>query len=158
MLAARHPAGRARVPRCTRSRPRGPWTAPSTCFDGDDDHVEFYWFPHTDVAATKRNNRTEADGPARGRVAEWVGDELIGNGAFALACRLGAAVPRLVPSINRIAAGQFAAAEYVDRSYRVFTSPRRVRFLEMEYAVPRAALPRRVRRAAARRSSGTGRP
>ncbi len=108
---------------------------------GDDDHVEFYWFPHTDVAATKRNNRTEAEGPVRGRRAEWVGDELLGNGAFALACRLGAAAPRLVSSINRVTAGQFAAAEYVDRSYRVFTSPRRVRFLEMEYAVPRAALP-----------------
>ncbi len=110
-------------------------------FDGDDDHVEFYWFPHTDVAATKRNNPTDADGPTRGRVSEWVGDELIGNGAFALVCRLGAAAPRLVPGLNRFAAGQFAHSEYVDRSYRVFTSPRRVRFLEMEYAVPRAALP-----------------
>ena len=110
-------------------------------FDGDDDHVEFFWFPHTDVAATKRNNPTDAHGPARGRVAEWVGDELIGNGAFALISRLGAAAPRLVPGLNRFAAGQFAHSEYVDRSYRVFTSPRRVRFLEMEYAVPRAALP-----------------
>jgi FAD-linked oxidoreductase len=110
-------------------------------FDGDDDHVEFFWFPHTDIAATKRNNRTAAEGPVRGRVAEWTGDELIGNGAFALACRVGAAMPRLVPSINRLIADQFAASEYVDRSYRVFASPRRVRFLEMEYAVPRAALP-----------------
>ena len=110
-------------------------------FDGEDDHVEFYWFPHTDVAATKRNNPTDADGPTRGRVSEWVGDELIGNGAFALVCRLGVAAPRLVPGLNRFAAGQFAHSEYVDRSYRVFTSPRRVRFLEMEYAVPRAALP-----------------
>jgi FAD-linked oxidoreductase len=110
-------------------------------FDGDDDHVEFYWFPHTDVAATKRNNPTDAGGPARGRVSEWVGDELIGNGAFALVCRLGAAAPRLVPGLNRFAAGQFAHSEYVDRSYRVFTSPRRVRFVEMEYAVPREALP-----------------
>jgi len=110
-------------------------------FDGDDDHVEFFWFPHTDVAATKRNNPTDADGPARGRVSEWVGDELIGNGAFALISRLGAAAPRLVPGLNRFAAGRFAHSEYVGRSYRVFTSPRRVRFLEMEYAVPRAALP-----------------
>ncbi len=105
-----------------------------------NDHFEFYWFPHTGVAATKRNNRTDADGPARGRVAEWVGDDVLGNGAFELTCRLGARVPRLVPAINRRAASLFAAAEYVDRSYRVFTSPRRVRFLEMEYAVPREAL------------------
>ncbi len=104
------------------------------------EHFEFYWFPHTDIAATKANDPTVADGPVRGRVAEWVGDDLLGNGAFALACGVGAARPRLVPSINRLAARQFADADYVDRSYRVFTSPRRVRFLEMEYAVPRAAL------------------
>jgi L-gulonolactone oxidase len=42
-----------------------------------------------------------------------------------------------VPGLNRFAAGQFAHSEYVERSYRVFTSPRRVRFHEMEYAVPR---------------------
>jgi FAD/FMN-containing dehydrogenase len=45
-----------------------------------------------------------------------------------------------VPRINRLAAEHFAAGTYVDRSYRVFTSPRRVRFVEMEYAVPREAL------------------
>ncbi len=103
------------------------------------DHVEFYWFPHTDVAATKRNDRTDA--PAHRRPFAFVNDELVANGAHAAACRVGAALPRLVPTINRIAAGTMASAEYVDRSYRVFTSPRRVRFLEMEYAVPRAALP-----------------
>jgi FAD-linked oxidoreductase len=104
------------------------------------DHVEFYWFPHTGIAATKINDRTSDVGPPRGRVAEWVGDELLGNGAFAAVCRLGAAAPSLVPRINGVMAARMADAEYVDRSYRVFTSPRRVRFLEMEYAVPRAAL------------------
>jgi L-gulono-1,4-lactone dehydrogenase len=104
------------------------------------DHVEFYWFPHTDLAATKINDRTSELGPTRGRVTEWVGDELLGNGAFGAVCRLGSAAPSLVPRLNRVMAGQMANAEYVDRSYRVFTSPRRVRFLEMEYAVPREAL------------------
>lgn len=121
--------------------------------DGDDDHVEFYWFPHTDLAALKRNNRTDAAGPRRGRVAGWVGDELLGNAGFAALCRLGAAAPRTVPALNRFAAARFAAGEYVDRSYRVFTSPRRVRFVEMEYAVPRSALAEAfagVRRAAQR--------
>ncbi|MCO1660110.1 D-arabinono-1,4-lactone oxidase [Pseudonocardia humida] len=107
-----------------------------------NEHFEFYWFPHTDVAATKANNRTSAEGgPARGRVAEWVGDDLLGNAGFEVVCRVGRVLPRAVPRLNRVVAGQFAAGEYVDRSYRVFTSPRRVRFLEMEYAVPREALP-----------------
>lgn len=105
-----------------------------------DDHVEFYWFPHTEVAATKRNNRTDADRPVRGRVAGWVGDELLGNAGFGALCRLCAVAPGLVPALNRFAAARLAGAEYVDRSYRVFTSPRRVRFVEMEYAVPREAL------------------
>jgi FAD-linked oxidoreductase len=109
------------------------------------DHVEFYWFPHTDVAATKINDRvgpdTHEEGPIRGRMASWIGDELLGNGAFELVCRLGSRVPSAVPALNRVMAGQMANADYVDRSYRVFTSPRRVRFLEMEHAVPREALP-----------------
>ncbi|HZG91069.1 MAG TPA: D-arabinono-1,4-lactone oxidase [Pseudonocardia sp.] len=105
----------------------------------ENEHFEFYWFPHTDVAATKRNNRSHADGPTRGKVAEWVGDDLLGNGAFGALCRAGRTAPRLVPRLNRLLADRFAAGEYVDRCYRVFTSPRRVRFLEMEYAVPREA-------------------
>ncbi|MEJ2868020.1 D-arabinono-1,4-lactone oxidase [Actinomycetospora sp. OC33-EN08] len=123
---------------------------------GQHDHVEFYWFPHTDVAATKVNDRTTDTRPARSRIGAWVGDELLGNGAFELVCRLGAAAPRAVPTLNRIMAGQMANAEYVDRSYRVFTSPRRVRFKEMEYAVPRAALGEAVaglRAAAARHAA-----
>lgn len=118
------------------------------------DHVEFYWFPHTEIAATKRNDRADGvEAAARGRAARWLGEEVVANGAHAVACRVGAAAPRLVPLINRVAAGSMASAEYVDRSYRVFTSPRRVRFLEMEYAVPRAALPEAfagLRRAAER--------
>jgi FAD-linked oxidoreductase len=106
----------------------------------ENEHFEFYWFPHTDVAATKRNNRTTATGPTRGAVAEWVGDELMGNAGFAALCRAGRVLPAAVPRLNRFLAGQFAAGEYVDRSHRVFTSPRRVRFLEMEYAIPREAL------------------
>ncbi|MEJ8279409.1 D-arabinono-1,4-lactone oxidase [Pseudonocardia spirodelae] len=105
------------------------------------DHVEFYWFPHTELAALKVNDRTTDDGPRRGRVGAWVGDELLGNAAFGLVCRAGELLPPLVGRLNALMAGQMAAAEYVGRSYEVFCSPRRVRFLEMEYAVPRAALP-----------------
>lgn len=105
-----------------------------------NEHFEFFWFPHTDIAATKRNNRTEATVPVRGRVAEWVGEELLGNAAFDVVCRIGRVAPRLVPRMNKFVASGFAHSEYVDRSYEVFTSPRRVKFIEMEYAVPRAAI------------------
>lgn len=120
------------------------------------DHVDAFWFPHTDTVTVKCNDRTGA-APDRRRIAAWVGEELLQNGAFALTCRAGTAVPRLVPALNRLAAGQMSAPAYVERSYRVFTVSRRVRFLEMEYAVPRTALREAfdgLRAAAARHARG----
>ena len=53
--------------------------------------------------------------------------------------RVGDRLPALIPRLNRLAARALSARDYIDVSYRVFTSPRRVRFREMEYAVPRDA-------------------
>lgn len=107
----------------------------------DNEHFELYWFPHTEVALTKRNNRST--GPARplSRARKLLEDELLGNGVFELTCRLGRARPALVPRLNRLAARALGERSYTDAAPAVFTSPRRVRFCEMEYAVPRAALP-----------------
>ncbi|MCU1693238.1 MAG: FAD-dependent oxidoreductase [Frankiales bacterium] len=105
-----------------------------------NEHFEFYWFPHTDVALTKRNNRVDGPVAPLPRVKAWVDDELLSNGLFALTCRLGAAVPAVVPAVNRVCTKALSARTYTDRAPHVFTSPRRVRFREMEYAVPREAL------------------
>jgi FAD-linked oxidoreductase len=107
-----------------------------------NDHVEFFWFPHTDRTLTKRNNRVGPDVAAArlSRLRAWRDDELLSNIVFGLVCRAGRAAPRLVPAINRVSARGWGGREYVDASFRVFASPRRVRFTEQEYAVPRAAL------------------
>lgn len=107
------------------------------------DHLEFYWFPYTETALAKINTRLPEN--AATDPVPWhsklIDDELLGNGAFALLCRLGAMVPATVPSINRLAAKTLAARTYTDQSERVFVAPRRVRFREMEYAVELSALP-----------------
>jgi FAD-linked oxidoreductase len=109
-----------------------------------NEHFEFYWFPHTTNALVKRNNRVE--GPARPLgLRGWIDDELLSNGLFELTCRLCKAKPQLTPRVNGIAAKALGARTYVDTAPRVFTSPRRVRFKEMEYAIPRAELPNVVR-------------
>ncbi|MDT7593527.1 MAG: L-gulono,4-lactone dehydrogenase [Pseudonocardiales bacterium] len=107
-----------------------------------NEHFEFYWFPHTDKTLTKRNNRLAAGEQPRplGPRRAFIEDDVIGNGAFRLTCELGRAVPALVPRINQFAARFMGDREYSDASHRVFCSPRRVRFVEMEYAVPRAAV------------------
>jgi FAD-linked oxidoreductase len=106
--------------------------------DGND-HFEFYWFPHTDIALTKRNNRVAAGVGASpvGRVRGWVDDELLSNKVFELTNRIAVRRPGLVPRINRIASRALSAREYVDASYKVFCSERNVVFRESEYAVPR---------------------
>jgi L-gulono-1,4-lactone dehydrogenase len=106
--------------------------------DGND-HFEFYWFPHTDVALTKRNNRVAAGVGASpvGKVRGWVDDELISNRVFELTNRLSVRRPALVPRINQLASRVLSAREYVDTSYKVFCSERNVVFRESEYAVPR---------------------
>ena len=48
-------------------------------------------------------------------------------------------MPAAIPGIAKISSRALSARTYTDIPYKVFTSPRRVRFLEMEYALPRAA-------------------
>ena len=61
----------------------------------------------------------------------------VDNHAFGLLNRVGRRFPRAIPAINRAAARAASTRERVDWSFRIFASPRLVRFTEMEYAVPR---------------------
>ncbi|GGW50862.1 FAD-linked oxidoreductase [Streptomyces xantholiticus] len=105
----------------------------------ENEHFEFYWFPHTGNCNTKRNNRSAGPAAPPGRVGGWIEDELLSNGAFQVACSLGRAVPAAIPAIARLSSRALSARTYTDIPYKVFTSPRRVRFVEMEYALPRQA-------------------
>ncbi|WP_437047040.1 D-arabinono-1,4-lactone oxidase [Streptomyces sp. enrichment culture] len=106
----------------------------------ENEHFEFYWFPHTGSTNTKRNNRSA--GPERPvpQLKGWIEDEFLSNGVFQVANWVGRAVPASIPAIARISSKALSARTYTDIPYKVFTSPRRVRFVEMEYAVPREAL------------------
>lgn len=106
--------------------------------DGHD-HVDLYAFPHTDVALVRCNDRTGEAARPRSRPAAWLDAVLVQNHLLGAVCRAGRAVPRLIPALNRLVAAGLRPSERVDRSDRVFTSPRRVRFTETEWAVPRAA-------------------
>ncbi|MER5730183.1 D-arabinono-1,4-lactone oxidase [Streptomyces sp. NPDC002138] len=103
----------------------------------ENEHFEFYWFPHTGNCNTKRNNRSQGPAAPPGAVSAWVEDELLSNGIFQAVNSLGRAVPAAIPGIARIASRALSARTYTDIPYKVYTSPRRVRFVEMEYALPR---------------------
>ncbi|HEV7647602.1 MAG TPA: D-arabinono-1,4-lactone oxidase [Actinophytocola sp.] len=107
-----------------------------------NDHFEFYWFPYGPKALTKRNNRlpagTEPEPLSKAR--QFVEYELMENRVFGAVCRLGRRAPKLVRSLNKLSSNVLSERSYRDVSHRVFVTNRSVRFVESEYAVPRAAL------------------
>ncbi|MER6997393.1 D-arabinono-1,4-lactone oxidase [Streptomyces sp. NPDC000410] len=105
----------------------------------ENEHFEFYWFPHTGNCNTKRNNRSAGPIAPPGAVGAWIEDELLSNGLFQVVNSLGRAVPATIPAIAKLSSRALSARTYTDIPYKVFTSPRRVRFVEMEYALPREA-------------------
>jgi L-gulono-1,4-lactone dehydrogenase len=105
-----------------------------------NEHFEFYWFPHTEGCLTKRNNRSPGPQRPLGRLRYLVDDELLSNAVFGVTCRLGHAVPAVIKTVNGVAGKALGSRSYVDAAYKVFTSPRRVRFKEQEYAIPRESL------------------
>jgi FAD-linked oxidoreductase len=136
-------------------------------FAADNDHFEFYWFPYGKNALVKRNNRISRgdDPPGDGRVARLMARtatvsgarrspvpppmprwrrffeyEVMENAAFGALCRTGRAMPATIKPLNRLAAATLSRRSYSARSHEVFVTPRRVRFVESEYAVPRESL------------------
>ncbi|SDH33167.1 D-arabinono-1,4-lactone oxidase [Nonomuraea jiangxiensis] len=111
----------------------------------DNEHLDFFWLPHTDACLVKSGNRDA--GPARpaGVVKHWLETVFLENAVFGAACALGARLPELIPRINAACAAALMDSESVDASYKIFTARRDVRFLEMEYAVPRERLAQALR-------------
>ena len=102
-------------------------------------HFELYVFPHADVALTRTNDVVAERPRPRGRVRAYAQDVVLTNHALQAVCLAGRAVPRAIPALNRFATRAAGSGVRVDRSDRIFCSPRLVRFTEMEYALPRAA-------------------
>ncbi len=103
------------------------------------DHFEFFWIPHTKWALTKRNNRTEDELQPLPCVKGWIDKTFMENYAFGALCRIGRARPSLIPRLAT-ALPSSGSREYVDQSFKIFASPRIVRFYEMEHALPVEAL------------------
>lgn len=110
-----------------------------------NEHFELFVFPHCDVALTRTNNRTDEPPRPRGRAAAWANDILLTNHAFGAFCALGRVLPSQIPRINRLVTKLAGSSRRIDRSDRIFASPRLVRFTEMEYALPRERTPEAVR-------------
>lgn len=109
------------------------WTA-------EHDHCEFFWFPHTEGCQVKRNDRTYDEAQPFGKFKQWWEYEFMENKLYGTVCKMGRSAPRAIPFLNKTAVKLMSDREVLDDSWKVFTSERDVRFVEMEYAMPREAL------------------
>jgi L-gulonolactone oxidase len=108
----------------------------------DNDHFEFFWFPHTSTALTRRFERLPGATPLKpmSTFTRVLDDKIVTNIGFEALLRLGTRVPSRIPGITRFVTNAVSDREFTDLAPNVFASQRNVRFREGEYAVPRGEL------------------
>jgi L-gulono-1,4-lactone dehydrogenase len=110
-------------------------------FAAGNDHFEFYWFPYGRNALVKRNNRAAATlSPAMPGWRRFLEYEVMENAAFGALCRTGRVAPFMVRPLGKVVAATLSPRMYSADSHQVFVTPRRVRFVESEYALPRESV------------------
>jgi L-gulonolactone oxidase len=111
-----------------------------------NDHFELFTFPYADSALVLERNRSEDPPRPRARVAAHLNDIVLENWALEAISATGKLFPRWIPALSRLAARLASGSTVTDRSDRIFVNERRVRFTEMEYALPREHGPEAARR------------
>lgn len=116
------------------------WDALNTSHD----HFEFFWFGHDSYVQTKTSQRLPVSGqnPSHaGRVRRWFVDEFVTNAGLAGICHLGRLNASWVPPLNRLSTRVWGRSAGTAHWSNAFISSRRVRFNEMEYALPFDTIP-----------------
>ena len=114
----------------------------------ENDHFEFFWWPHTEWAQAITNTRTQdppSDAQRRAGFGAYINDILIENHAFGLIQRAATVNRAWIPRLARFTARTMTRKELTDRSDKIFANERLVRFAEMEYALARENLVQAVR-------------
>lgn len=109
-------------------------------FLSGSDHAELFWFPGTSSCLTKRNNRTTAKPSPPSKARYFLDKMVVENLVFDLINRTSRRFPSTTEKLRSLVVGAASGRELIDKSYRVFASPRHVKFVEMEYGIPREAL------------------
>jgi L-gulono-1,4-lactone dehydrogenase len=105
--------------------------------DGND-HFEFFLWPYTRTALTRATSRSDDVPDPTPRWRRALQEQIVENNVLSVVCRAGRRLPGQVPRLNRAIAGAMSESRVEDRAYRVYATERKVRFTEMEYAIPRA--------------------
>ncbi len=109
------------------------------------DHYECYVFPYAERALTIASTRAQEPAAPPSRLRAWLVDDLVANRGLEAFSRAGRRWPGQAPRIARTMVRLLSRDERRDHSHRIYASERRVRFTEMEYAIPRESVEEAVR-------------
>jgi L-gulonolactone oxidase len=138
-----------RIDRTDRPRPLGEVLGSLGELADGTDHFEFYVFPHTETALCRESIRTQAPAEPPSPAAVYAQEVVVENWVAGAMARIARHVPAAIPTLSRLAAAGTGRGRKLDRSFRVYASERRVRFTEMEHAIPREHAREAVERALA---------
>ena len=111
-----------------------------------NDHFELFWMPGARRCQVKRNNRTTLDRRPQPKLS-YLRDKIVAeNLAFGVVTKVGGRFPSLAPRVANLVTSSVSGRDLIDAGYKIFASPRWVKFYEMEYGIPRDALPTALRR------------
>lgn len=135
-----------RLDRTDRPRPLDETLARMDELAEEFDHFEFYVFPHSDTALCRESTRTDQPPEPPGAIATFAQEVVVENWVAGAFVSIGRHVPAAIPALSRMAVAGTGKNRTIDEGYRVFASERRVRFTEMEHAIPREHAPEAVER------------
>lgn len=111
----------------------------------EHDHFECYVFPYARRGLSMASNRTDAPPAPLPAWQRWLVDDLVTNRGLEAFSRVGRRFPGQAPRVSRAMVQLLSRDERTDHSHLVYASERRVRFTEMEYAIPQARVAEAVR-------------
>jgi len=100
-------------------------------------HVEWYYFPGSETIQVKKMNMVEPKRqPALSKKIDELQVQLLENNLFSVVSKLVKLKPTLAPSVSKLSSKLISEGKRVGLSYEIFPTPRTVKFVETEYAIP----------------------
>jgi len=101
----------------------------------ENTHFEFFWFPYTEWVQAKFINPS-SEAPCKHTLWGTLNRIVLENWVYGSLCAVSRAIPGFAKSVCKISGNSIANVDEINYSHRLFSTPRMVRFQEMEYNIP----------------------
>ena len=101
----------------------------------ENTHFEFFWFPYTGWVQAKFINPS-SEAPGKHTLWGTLNKIVLENWVYGSLCAVSRAIPGFAKSVCKISGNSIANVDEINYSHRLFSTPRMVRFQEMEYNIP----------------------